>query len=154
MALRARQPMVVAMTTGVMMRTRRPGRLVLPLVIAAAGFVGWIIALAVRLPDRYVAGHWNVAWVGFDVILLVSLVSTAWVFARREYLVPTAALVTAVLLLCDAWFDVTTASGLTDTTVSLVSAALVELPIAAVLVWAARRQLRRQLVREDTRRGR
>jgi hypothetical protein len=140
------------MTTGVLtrpqrttprrIRSRYPGRLVLPLVIGAAGLLGWIVTLAVRLPERYVAGHWNVAWVGFDVILLASLVATAWAAARRPHLAPAAALVTAVLLLCDAWFDVTTASGSVDVAVSVASALTVELPAAGILLWAARRQQR------------
>jgi len=147
--------MVKDMTTGVLtrpqqqapqerIRSRYPRRLVLPLTVGAAGFLAWIVTLAVRLPERYVAGHWNVAWVGFDVILLASLVTTAWAAARRQHVAPAAALVTAVLLLCDAWFDVTTASGAVDVAVSVVSALTVELPVAGVLLWAARRQLRHQ----------
>jgi hypothetical protein len=119
-------------------RARYPFPLVLALLLAAGGFVGWIIALAIRLPSRYRADHWNVAWVGFDVMLLISLIATAWVFTRRPHLVPTAFVVTAVLLVCDAWFDVTTASGTGDTVVSVVCAAAFELPLAGALAWAAR----------------
>jgi hypothetical protein len=123
-------------------RARYPRRLVLALLLAGGGFVGWIIVLAIRLPAQYRADHWNVAWVGFDVILLISLIATAWVFARRPHLVPTAFTVTAVLLVCDAWFDVTTASGTVDTVMSVVCAAALELPLAGAMAWAARRRLR------------
>jgi hypothetical protein len=121
------------MSTGVVVRS---------LAVGATGLVGWIVALAVRLPTRYVAGHWNVAWVGFDVILLASVIATAWAAARRPHLAPTAALVTAVLLVCDAWFDITTASGVADTTLSLLCA-VVELPVAVALFRVAHRGLPR-----------
>jgi hypothetical protein len=123
-------------------RARYPRRLVLALLLAAGGFAGWIIALAVRLPSRYRADHWNVAWAGFDVMLLISLVATGWVFVRRSPLAATASVVTSALLVCDAWFDVTTATGTADTALSVACAVAFELPLAAALVWAARRQLR------------
>jgi hypothetical protein len=123
-------------------QARFPPRLVLALLLAGGGFVGWIIVLAIRLPAQYRADHWNVAWVGFDVMLLVSLVVSAWALARRPHLAPTAFAVTAVLLACDAWFDVTTASGTGDTAVSMVSAASIELPLAGAMAWAACRRLR------------
>jgi hypothetical protein len=123
----------------------RPRQLVLACLLAGGGFVGWIIVLAIRLPARYRADHWNVAWAGFDVMLLISLVTSAWVLARLPRVVPTAFIVTAVLLACDAWFDVTTASGTADTAVSLVCAGAVELPLAGTLVWVARRRIRADL---------
>lgn len=46
-----------------------------------------------------------------------------------------------MLLVCDAWFDVMTAHG-DDRVWSVVTALLVELPLAAVLVLAATRVLR------------
>jgi hypothetical protein len=123
-------------------RARYPGRLILAVLLACGAFVGWIIALAVLLPSRYHADHWNVAWAGFDVMLLVSLITTGWAFVRRPHLAATAFVVTAVLLVCDAWFDVTTASGTLDTAVSVACALTVELPLAAALAWVARRRLR------------
>jgi hypothetical protein len=122
-------------------RTRYQGRLVLASLLAGGGFAGWTTVLAVQLPSRYVAGHWNVAWAGFDVMLLVSLIVTGWVFMRRPHLAATAFVVTAALLVCDAWFDVTTASGSLDTAVSVFLAVAVELPLAAALAWFASRQL-------------
>src|SRR5205823_5134745 len=62
-------------------RHMNSGVLVRSLAVGATGLVGWTVALAVRLPTRYTAGHWNVAWVGFDVILLVSVIATAWATA-------------------------------------------------------------------------
>jgi len=121
-----------------------PGRWHRPLVLTASlaavtAFAGWIAVLALTLPTRYVANHWNVAWVGFDVTLLVSLVATGWALARRRPWNGTAQMVSAVLLVCDAWFDVTTASG-GATVLSVALAGTLELPAAAALAWTATRR--------------
>jgi hypothetical protein len=104
---------------------------------AAVAFLGWIAVLALTLPTRYLANHWNVAWVGFDVMLLISLLATAWAVATRRPWAGTALAVNAAMLTCDAWFDVTTASGATTTLVSVGLAVCVELPAAAGLAWTA-----------------
>ena len=53
-------------------------------------------------------------------------------YLRRQMLVLTA-FATGVLLVCDAWFDVMTAHG-DDQVWSVVTALVVELPLAAVLI--------------------
>jgi hypothetical protein len=106
---------------------------------AAAGFLAWIAVLALTLPSRYLTEHWNVTWVGFDVMLLASLLAAGWALARRRRWAAGALPVSAALLVCDAWFDVTTAAGGTATLVSLGLAAVVELPAAVGLAWAATR---------------
>jgi hypothetical protein len=114
---------------------RRPV-VVLAALTAGGAFVGWVAVLALTLPSQYAASHWNVAWVGFDVMLLVSLVLAGWAVVMRRHWASTALMVSAVLLVCDTWFDVTTTSGPTDTLVS-VGLAIVALPAAAGLAWAA-----------------
>ncbi len=89
----------------------RRRRLVLMLTVASAVLIPWIVLLALTLPRHYVAGHWRLTWVGFDIILLAALAATAWFAWRRRQAVVITAFVTATLLTCDAWFDVTTASG-------------------------------------------
>jgi hypothetical protein len=119
---------------------RRRG-LVVAATIACAAVLAWIVALSEMLPARYVVGHWDAAWIGFDVLLLISFASVGWTAWRRIAAVPIAALVSAVLLVCDAWFDVTTAAGTGDVFESVVYAAI-ELPLAAVLgYFACRRYL-------------
>jgi xanthine/uracil permease len=104
--------------------------------------IPWIGYLAASLPDRYVAGQWKAAWVGFDIVLVAGLAATAWsAWRRRELLVP-AAIITATLLICDAWFDVLLDWGTPDMLWSVATAALVELPLAALLLWVAVRLLR------------
>ncbi|MGZ4150676.1 MAG: hypothetical protein ACXVQJ_11580 [Actinomycetota bacterium] len=99
----------------------------------------WIVLLAIKLPKRYVVAHWDVAWVGFDVALLLGLLLTAWAAWRRRQLVIVAAVVTATLLLSDAWFDVTMANASRDRLLSLFTALLVEIPLAVLLLVAALR---------------
>ncbi|HET9647741.1 MAG TPA: hypothetical protein VFP34_05860 [Microlunatus sp.] len=120
-------------------RWRRAGSAML--LVAALVLVPWIGYLAVTLPTAYEAGHWNLAWVGFDVVLLVLIATTA-VLARRSHpMLPVTAFATGVLLVCDAWLDSTTSSG-SDHTWALITALVVELPLAAVLLTNSLAQLR------------
>ena len=103
------------------------------LTCASVGLIPWIVLLAITLPPRYVAGHWTLTWVGFDVLLLGGLALTAWLAWRRRQAVIITALTTATLLACDAWFDITTASGRADALIAIASALLLELPLATLL---------------------
>jgi hypothetical protein len=105
---------------------------------ACLALIGWIVVLAVRLPHRYVADHWTLTWLGFDIVLLASLGLTAWLAWRQRQMVILFALVAGTLLVCDAWFDVTTASTRADLVTSILSAAFLELPLALTLFWFAR----------------
>ena len=84
-------------------------RVIEMLVAACFGLSAWIIVLGLSLPKRYDAAHWNLAWIGFDVALLVALAATAWAAVRRRAIIVLLATITATLLCADAWFDVTTA---------------------------------------------
>jgi hypothetical protein len=111
------------------------------MVLSAVVLVPWIGYLAVTLPRVYVARNWDVAWVGFDLVLLVLIAATAVLgYLRRQLLVLTA-FAAGVLLVCDAWFDVLTAHG-DDQTWSLVTAVVVELPMAALLIAGALQVMR------------
>ena len=111
------------------------------MVLSAVALVPWIIYLSISLPRAYVAYNWSATWVGFDVLLLVLMSATA-VFGilRRQMLVVTA-FATGVLLIADAWFDVMTAHG-DERTWSVLSALLIELPLAAVLILGSMQVLR------------
>ena len=111
------------------------------MVLSAVVLVPWIGYLATTLPRVYVARHWDVAWVGFDLMLLALIVATAVLgYLRRQLLVLTA-FAAGVLLVCDAWFDVLTAHG-DDQTWSVVTALAVELPLAGLLIAGALQVLR------------
>ena len=94
----------------------------------------WTAYIAATLPSRQVSPHNDVAWAGFDVLLLVALAATGYTALRRSRYLATAATATAVLLVVDAWFDVVTTPG-AQVIESIVLAALVELPLAGVCVW-------------------
>jgi hypothetical protein len=99
----------------------------------------WIGVLAATLPRHYVAGHWKAAWTGFDLFLFLALAVTAWALWRQRQVAIGATLVTGTLLLCDAWFDVTTSDPGRDLMASFGSAILIEIPLALTLLWLCRR---------------
>jgi hypothetical protein len=111
------------------------------MVVACLVLIPWVVFLADRLPRRYEARHWDLAWAGFDLLLLAGLLTTAWAaWRRRQILIPTA-FVTATLLICDAWFDVLTSASRNEQVLALGSAFLIELPLATLLFYAGRRML-------------
>src|SRR5260370_28861975 len=111
----------------------RRRRFVVLLTGASAGLVPWIVLLAFTLPHRYVASHWTLTWVGFDVVLLSGLSLTAWLAWRRRQAVVIAAFTTGTLLTCDAWFAITTASRRVHTITAIAPALVLALPLAALL---------------------
>ena len=102
----------------------------------------WIGVLAVTLPRFYHTGSWRGAWVGFDIGLLATFAATGWTAWRRRQLLIICLVVLATLLLADAWFDVVLDVRTAGFLPSLLSAVLVELPLAALAVFMARRLLR------------
>jgi hypothetical protein len=100
--------------------------------------VPWMIYLGLELPEKNLARHWGLTWVGFDLVLAAAMTRTAWLAwkGRRQVEIPAAA--TGVLLLVDAWFDVTTAAPGRDLAQALTVALLIEIPIAAVCFYVAR----------------
>ena len=122
-----------------LMRTRE---LRLGLMVASAlVLIPWIGYLAYSLPHRYVAHHWDATWVGFDVLLFALIASTAVLGYLRRQLVMVTSFATGVLLLCDAWFDVMT-SNAGDLDGSLLTALVIELPLAALLILGSLQMLR------------
>jgi hypothetical protein len=101
----------------------------------------WIIVLEIKLPRYYRAGGWQAAWVGFDIGLLLVFAATAWAAWRRRQILIGCLMVLATLLCCDAWFDTTLDWGTRGFMVSLLSAVLLELPLAAVALIGVRRLL-------------
>ena len=121
-------------------RSRKLG--VLFSIISCTVLVGWIIVLVLTLRRNYTATHWQLAWVGFDVVLLAAFAATGWAFWRGRQIVIACLLVTATLLCCDAWFDVILDLGGSGLWMSVASAVVVELPLAFVMFNMARRLIR------------
>lgn len=100
--------------------------------MVALVLIPWILYLTFTLPSRHVTFHYDLAWVGFDVALTVSLTATAWAALRGSpWLVPLAA-VSGTMLCCDAWFDVVTSRPGQDLAEAILEAGLAELPLAAL----------------------
>ncbi|MEZ0066312.1 hypothetical protein ABIA32_002322 [Streptacidiphilus sp. MAP12-20] len=112
-------------------RVVRP-RLALVYFCSALVLVPWTIVLFLTLPGRERAAHWDVAWGGFDAMLIIVFTGCA---VRILRLSPRSALVTAVagaLLVTDAWFDVMLSPTRGELVAALLMAFLVELPLAAL----------------------
>jgi len=109
--------------------------------VSAVVLVPWIVYLAIALPRVYVSHNWDQAWVGFDLLLLMLLVGTAVLGYLRRQLVMLTAFAAGVLLICDAWFDWMT-SNRADVGWAAMTALLLELPLAVLLITGAVRLLR------------
>jgi hypothetical protein len=117
-------------------------RLLILLTATAIAELLWAIYLGWTLPRQYVANHWEVAWVGLDVAEIGMLIATAWAAWRQRAVVILFSIVSATLLIVDAWFDVTTARR-GDLVQSALLAVFAEIPLAALLLWIAWRASRR-----------
>ena len=124
-------------------RFRRRRRLVLTVtMMSAVVLVPWTIWLSVSLPSVHRAREWRTAWVGFDIVLIVALLATAWAGWHRRQIVVGFLFVSATLLASDAWFDVLLSSGRTERLGSYATAFLLELPLAALFFYSAYRVMR------------
>ncbi|MFI5270818.1 MAG: hypothetical protein ACHQT9_02115 [Candidatus Saccharimonadales bacterium] len=99
--------------------------------------IPWTIWIFNALPDRAVVRSWDLAWTGFDIFLSFVLFCTAVSAYRKSTWTVTLAPVSAVLLIVDAWFDVTTASTVDDHATAVVTAVFAEIPLALVCIVAA-----------------
>jgi hypothetical protein len=122
---------------------RRRRRSLQLMTIGCVGLVPWIALIATILPNHYEVVSWRLAWTGFDIGELVMLAMTAYLGWRGRLATLYSALATAVLLVCDAWFDITT-SNRHSLLFALLDAAFVELPFAVLLIRGSLRMLRIQ----------
>jgi len=114
------------------------------ILLASLALIPWTVYLAVTLPNHYVARNWVATWVGFDILLLVSFAAigvAALAGRRRGQALWAATIVTATLLCCDAWFDITTATRASLSS-SVFTAVAGNLPLAALLLFLGYRSLR------------
>jgi hypothetical protein len=107
--------------------------------LAALVLIAWTVVLVNQLPSEHQATHWDVAWGGFDIGLSLTLLAVAIAAWRRSPWFEGAATAAATLLVVDAWFDVLTASPGTDRLIAIVEAVVVELPLALVCLFLARK---------------
>jgi hypothetical protein len=115
-----------------------PRSVALGFLILVVGLVPWTIWLFFSLPEDHLAQNWYLAWGGFDVGLIFALGLTAVFLLRRSPWAGITAAVAGTLLVCDAWFDITTSRGTDERLQAIFLALIVELPLAAVCFWIAR----------------
>jgi hypothetical protein len=108
--------------------------------------IPWIVYLAFALPDDYLVHDWTATWVGFDLLLLALMTATVIFGMLRRQVMLLTAFATGMLLICDAWFDLLTA-GSGDFWVSVLTATLGDLPLAAVLITGTLRLIRFTAIR-------
>jgi hypothetical protein len=126
---------------------RRMRRTRLTLMVGGAiVLIPWIVHLGFTLPANYVAHNWLATWIGFDWLLIAFMAATAVLGWLRRQLVVLPAFTTGVLLICDAWFDIMTASP-SQIWMSVLTAALGNLPLAVLLITGALRILRLTVTR-------
>ncbi len=100
------------------------------LAVLGLGLLPWTLWLALSLPSRKVAEHWDLAWVGFDLVLASALLGTAVALVQGSPLLRSFAAGTGALLVSDAWFDVVTASTSRERWFAVGLAVVGELPLA------------------------
>jgi len=72
---------VSELSTALRRRVDRVGRFFL---LMAVGLVVWVVYLAIKLPGRRLAVHYDIAWVGFDSGLAVALLLTGALVIKRS----------------------------------------------------------------------
>ena len=110
--------------------------------LVARALVGLGLVLVPWLGVLAASGAWN--WVGLDSLEAAGLVVTGLLLRRADPRHCLTAAGTAVLLLTDAWFDVTTAAPGQALAVALAMAVLAELPLAYLCARLALRSLPQQ----------
>jgi hypothetical protein len=121
-------------------RRRRLGLLIMTACCVA--LAGWIAILLLTLPGRFTSSDWRAVWVGLDIAELLGFAATAWAAWHQRQIVIFFMIITGTLLLCDAWFDLALDYGSSGFIASILSAVLVELPLAFLLFAGARRLVR------------
>ena len=108
---------------------------------ATIALIPWTLIYITQLPDRHTSDHWNVAWTGLDILLAIALGVTAWSALRERAMLIVGLIMSSTLLVCDAWFDVVTSFGTDDQMLALLTALVIELPLAFYFALLTRRVL-------------
>jgi hypothetical protein len=103
--------------------------------------IPWIADLSTTLPADHSSHQWRLARSGFDVALSLAFACAAVAGWRRRQLAVTALTVLGVLLLCDAWFDITLSWRTSEQTASILTALFAEVPVAMLAIGLAHRLL-------------
>jgi hypothetical protein len=105
--------------------------------VAGVALLPWTVWLSSSLPPHHLTENWDLAWSGFDSVLALSFLLTAFAAWHRHSSLPPAASATGALLVADAWFDIVLESRSNDLELAIIEAVLAELPLALVCFWVA-----------------
>ena len=100
--------------------------------LAAVLLVPWIIYLSGSLPVRHIEKHWDVAWVGLDMAIMILLLLTGFLASIKSRLVLLSLITTSSFLLVDAWFDVVTSRAGAEFYQAIILALVLEIPLAII----------------------
>lgn len=118
--------------------SKRPKWVLALAVCIAAGFLPWIIYLALTIPDKSVDENYGLAWVGFDCALWIVIAALATTAFQGHHATGTLATIAGTMFVVDAWFDVFSSSPRHGAlTVALLFAICGELPLAGLCFWSA-----------------
>ncbi len=115
------------------------GWVILVYAVGVVLLLPWTVWLATSLHPHHVTEHWDLAWTGFDVGLVVLFAATSFAAYRRSPWLPTLAATTGTLLVVDAWFDIVLESHYDERRNAIMLAILIELPVAIFCYWIAYR---------------
>ena len=76
-------------------------------ILISIGLIPWTIYLGFRLPAHHTTHNWDIAWVGLDIGLVLTLLATGILARLHSLYTIIFAIVAGTLLLADAWFDIT-----------------------------------------------
>jgi hypothetical protein len=117
------------------LRRLLPRRLAAALGLIAILLVPWTLWLTFTLPTRHLTHHYRLAWVGFDIGLALAFGATAIAALRLSPWLQALAALTGTMLLCDAWFDVVTATSGDEQMQAILEAVGAEIPLAILCGW-------------------
>ena len=106
--------------------------------LAGLVLVPWTVFLTFSLPGRHETADWRTVWAGFDAAEAAALIGVAVAAVRGSAWLGPLAAIAGTLLVTDAWFDITLEWGGKHMVSSIVEAAVLELPLAAICFWVAR----------------
>jgi len=92
--------------------------------VLAIILIPWVFNLAQNLPTHHLVRHWDAMWVGFDIIMLITMAITICFVIKGRIWVIISATALGTLFIVDAWFDVLTARPGKDQNESLFFGAL------------------------------
>jgi len=105
--------------------------------------IPWTLYLGWSLPARHLSSHWDVSWTGLDIALIVSFLLTGiMAYVRSMWIVITAS-TTGSFLLVDAWFDILTEHSGPLFHQAVVTAVVLEIPLALTSFYIAGHALQR-----------